>query len=262
MNLFIEGHGIRTVALLGAIQWMQQTGRMTGVQSITCYSFGSIIGAAIALRRQPREVVERVVRSSIAQTTRIGAIMCTAMSSRRARMSASLRAELSAIVPAGTTLASLKRDTGIDLRILVVALGTGRCVTLDAANSPDVAVVDAILASCAIPSLFDPVRIGPTRYVDGGALGGFCQPVPPDTLVLAIEPFDAMTVCGSESALTTYYILMNKHRTRWIRRARAAGARFVVVEAHSQTPVGATEAECNELFARGFIAASEALCFW
>ena len=50
MNLFIEGHGIRTVALLGAIQWMQQTGRMTGVQSITCYSFGSIIGAAIALR--------------------------------------------------------------------------------------------------------------------------------------------------------------------------------------------------------------------
>ena len=62
MHLLIEGHGIRTVALLGAIQWMQQTGRMERVDSITCYSFGSIIGAAIALRRPPREVLERLER--------------------------------------------------------------------------------------------------------------------------------------------------------------------------------------------------------
>ncbi len=259
MNLFVEGHGIRTVALLGAVQWLYQTGRMCELRSITCYSFGSIIGAAIALKRAPREVVDRVVRSAIAKTTLIGAILCTALSSRRARMSASLRAELAAIVPAGTTFATLRAETRVDLRILVVALDTGTCVTLDADSAPDTLVLDAVLASCAIPSLFDPVRIGTTRYVDGGALGGFYEPVPPRSTILAMEPFDALTVWGNESALTTYYILMNRHRSRWLKRARLAGARVVVVEAVAATPVGATEAECNELFARGFIVASNQL---
>ena len=53
-HLFVEGHGIRTVALLGAVQWLEQTGRVSGLRSITCYSFGSIIGAAIALKRDDR----------------------------------------------------------------------------------------------------------------------------------------------------------------------------------------------------------------
>jgi hypothetical protein len=255
-HLFVEGHGIRTVALLGAVQWLEQTGRVSGLRSITCYSFGSIIGAAIALKRAPREVVERVVGSAIAKTTRIGAIMCTALSSRRARMSGSLRAELAAIVPAATTFAQLKAETRIDLRVLVVALDTGRCVTLDAASAPDALVSDAILASCSIPSLFDPVKIGSVRYVDGGSLGGFYEPVPPRSTILAMEPFDSLTVCGNESALTTYFILMNRHRSRWLKRARLAGARVIVVEAVASTLVGATEAECDELFARGFIAAS------
>ena len=257
MNLFIEGHGIRTIALLGIVQWLEQTGKTRDVRSVTCYSFGSIIGVALALKRAPREVVERVLRSAISKTTRIGAVLCTALSSHRARMSRSLREEIEAMVPRGMTLARLKAQTGIDMRILVVALDEGRTVTLDAAGFPDVLVADAVLASCSIPSLFDPVSIGAARYVDGGALGGFHDPVPRDSTVLVMEPFDSFTVCGNESALTTYYLLMNRHRTRWLRRARRAGARVVAVEATSTTPVGASEAECNELFARGFIVASD-----
>jgi len=257
MNLFIEGHGIRTIALIGIVQWLEQTGKTTDLRSVTCYSFGSIIGVAMALRRPPREVVERVLRSAISKTTRIGAILCTALSSHRARMSRSLRAEIEAMVPPGMTLARLKEQTGIDMRILVVALDEGRTVTLDASEWPDVLVADAVLASCAIPSLFDPVSIGGARYVDGGALGGFHDPVPRNTTVLVMEPFDSFTVFGNESALTTYYLLMNRHRSRWLKRARRAGARVVAVEATATTPIGASEAECNELFARGFIVASE-----
>jgi NTE family protein len=256
-SLFVEGGGVRSVALLGVVQWLEQTGRTLDVCSVTCYSFGSIIGVAIALKRAPRDVVERIVRSAISRTTRIGAILCTALSSHRARMSRSLRVEIDAMVPRGMTLAGLKAQTGIDVRILVVALEAGQTVTLDAQNSPDVSLVDAVLASCAIPSLFEPVCINGVRYVDGGALGGFQDPAPRNATVLVMEPFDSFTVCGNESALTTYYLLMNRHRSRWLKRARRAGALVISVEGTASTPVGATEAECNELFARGFIAASE-----
>jgi len=40
-------------------------------------------------------------------------------------------------------------------------------------NTPDVNVVDAIMASCAIPILFNPVEINDVLYVDGGIYNNF-----------------------------------------------------------------------------------------
>ncbi len=71
-------------------------------------------------------------------------------------------------------------DSGVTLRIAVVALESGelRYVTetgelVDRQNralagEDTVDVVDAIRASCAIPSVFPPVRLGAENYVDGG----------------------------------------------------------------------------------------------
>ena len=56
------------------------------------------------------------------------------------------------------------------LWVCTVRLGTGRRVVFGRPGPPDgVAVADAVAASCAIPGYFEPVEIGGTRYVDGGA---------------------------------------------------------------------------------------------
>jgi NTE family protein len=55
------------------------------------------------------------------------------------------------------------------LRICAVDRGSGRRVVFGAPGSPPADVADAVVASCSIPGVFRPVRIGERTYVDGGA---------------------------------------------------------------------------------------------
>jgi NTE family protein len=54
------------------------------------------------------------------------------------------------------------------LRIAAVDRASGRRVIFGAPGSPPAAVSEAVLASCAVPGLFPPVRIAGREYVDGG----------------------------------------------------------------------------------------------
>jgi NTE family protein len=54
------------------------------------------------------------------------------------------------------------------LRICAVDRRSGRRVVFGAPGAPAASVADAVCASCAIPWVFSPVRIGDREYVDGG----------------------------------------------------------------------------------------------
>ncbi|HEV7496086.1 patatin-like phospholipase family protein [Baekduia sp.] len=55
------------------------------------------------------------------------------------------------------------------LRICTVDRRSGRRTVFGAPGAPAASVADAVCASCAIPWVFAPVRIGDREYVDGGA---------------------------------------------------------------------------------------------
>jgi NTE family protein len=55
------------------------------------------------------------------------------------------------------------------LRLCTVDRRSGRRTVFGAPGSPAATVADAVCASCAIPWVFSPVRIGDREYVDGGA---------------------------------------------------------------------------------------------
>lgn len=54
------------------------------------------------------------------------------------------------------------------LRVVTVDRATGRRVVFGAPGAPPASVADAVTASCSIPWVFRPVRIGGREYVDGG----------------------------------------------------------------------------------------------
>jgi NTE family protein len=56
-----------------------------------------------------------------------------------------------------------------DLWLTAVRLSDGRRVVFGREGAPVAHVADAVAASCAIPSFFEPVTIGGVTYVDGGA---------------------------------------------------------------------------------------------
>jgi NTE family protein len=68
----------------------------------------------------------------------------------------------------GAHIDSLNAQFDGRLRIAVVERRTGRRVMFGAPGAPPASVRDAVLASCAVPWLFAPVRVGGREYVDGG----------------------------------------------------------------------------------------------
>ncbi len=54
------------------------------------------------------------------------------------------------------------------LRVCCVQRSSGRRVVFGAPGAPDATVGQAVAASCSIPGMFAPVRIGGREYVDGG----------------------------------------------------------------------------------------------
>ncbi|WP_434616014.1 patatin-like phospholipase family protein [Arthrobacter sp. A5] len=63
-----------------------------------------------------------------------------------------------------------------DLRIIAINANTGerRVFTKDSRAFKDngISLVDAVAASCAVPTVWPPVTIGAHRYIDGGTLSG------------------------------------------------------------------------------------------
>ena len=55
------------------------------------------------------------------------------------------------------------------LWLVSVDIGSGRRVVLGRRGSPEVSLHDGVLASCAIPGVYSPVRAGSLTLVDGGA---------------------------------------------------------------------------------------------
>jgi NTE family protein len=110
-----------------------------------------------------------------------------------------VRAALLAGAPEGTrTLGPVA--SGLDragarfdgrLRVCCVDKATGRRVVFGAPGAPPARVGEAVAASCAIPSVFRPVRIGGRLYVDGGvwSLTNLdAATVAHDTQVLCLNP--------------------------------------------------------------------------
>jgi len=93
------------------------------------------------------------------------------------------------------------------LRVVVVDRGSGRRVVFGSPGAPRATVAEAVEASCSIPWVFRPVRIGDRRYVDGGVWSVTnldVAAVGAHTHVLCLEP---TTMPGAGDVRSPYGIL-------------------------------------------------------
>jgi NTE family protein len=77
------------------------------------------------------------------------------------------------------------------LVVSAVDVGSGGRVMFGSAEAPEASVGDAVEASCAIPGVFHPIRIGDRDYVDGGAWSPTNMDVAPakrGSTVLCLNP--------------------------------------------------------------------------
>lgn len=90
------------------------------------------------------------------------------------------------------------------LRICAVDQASGRRVVFGAPGAPRAEVAEAVEASCAVPGIFRPVRIGGRVYVDGGAWSLTNLDIAPahrDTHVLCLTVTGGRGATSSTAAL-------------------------------------------------------------
>jgi NTE family protein len=89
------------------------------------------------------------------------------------------------------------------LRVIAVDRRSGRRAVFGRPGAPSASVGQAVEASCTVPWLFAPVRIGDREYVDGGVWSPTNLDVAPagrETYVLCLNPTASIT--GSQTVLT------------------------------------------------------------
>jgi len=128
------------------------------------------------------------------------------------------------------------------LRIVAVDRRSGRRVVFGAPGAPRTSVGQAVLASCSVPWIFRPVRIGDREYVDGGVWSPTnldATPARRGTEVLCLNPtaslaasrtaFGALRAFSQSAALTEALAL----------RARGATVRTIAPDARAAEAMGA-----------------------
>ena len=152
-------------------------------------SAGSIVAAGLAAGRRPRSVADVLdddevpaaprTSSGGAALRRAGAVLgvlgTPAGLATRAPGGARARALLLRRLPQGRRgLKALEAEVErwepgwAGLRVCTVDRDTGQRVTFGSTGGPPARVGEAVAASCAVPGIFRPVRIGARTYVDGG----------------------------------------------------------------------------------------------
>jgi NTE family protein len=192
------------------------------VESYVGTSAGAIVAATLASGRSPRRPqpasvdflrpdannstlddeggrIGGLVRAAGSLAFAATAPLASAALAAGAPVGARVRAELLARAPSGgrrlDRLHAQVQRSGARfdgrLRICCVDRGSGRRVVFGAPGAPPAAVADAVVASCAIPWVFEAVEIGGREYVDGGVWSVTnldAAPARRDTHVLCLDP--------------------------------------------------------------------------
>ena len=180
--LVLGGGGVTGVAWeLGILEGLRRSGvDLTVADTVIGTSAGSVVGTRITTGDLAEAYADQLRPADGELPAKLGAttlLRLGVMLARRGETSTKWqRVGRAALVahpePADARRAVIRSRIGEpawperDLRITAVDVDAGEFVVFDASSG--VTMLDAVAASCAVPLVWPPVRIGTTTYVDGG----------------------------------------------------------------------------------------------
>lgn len=180
ISLALGGGGAKGNAHIGVLRRLEKEGYK--IRSVAGTSFGGIVGAFYALGYSPKEI------QAIFESADQKALYGRDHEDGPSLLGLSGARELFERVIGGKTFA----DTRIPCALTAVDIDSGTEVILD-----DGSLMDAVLATIALPGIFPVQRIGDMNLVDGGVLNpvpvSLARKLSPDLPVVAVvlnDPID------------------------------------------------------------------------
>lgn len=187
----------------------------------------------------PRSILQTVGREAVRIAGAAATPLAPMALAAGANGSTALRAALLGRTPGDdTSLAAMR--AGIErsgarwdgrLRVVAVDRGNGHRVVFGAPGAPEASVAEAVQASCSVPWIFAPVKIGGREYVDGGVWSNTnldTAPAGRATQVLCLNPIMSLdiamssafgllrAIAGSTAALETLALRSRGARVRML----------------------------------------------
>jgi len=161
--LVLGGGGVKGMAHAGAWHALEESGVV--VSEILGTSIGALVGACAAGGQGWRELTTAALaltKQDIVVVNR-WAVLLNGIRQPGVFRSEPLEAYIRSVLPVETFA-----ELSIPLGVNAVDLQTGRTEWFGAGGRQDVSLAEAIYASCALPVLYPPARIGDRWFVDGG----------------------------------------------------------------------------------------------
>ncbi|HXY69700.1 MAG TPA: patatin-like phospholipase family protein [Gemmatimonadales bacterium] len=163
--LVLSGGGMKAMAQVGVLRALDEAGLKPA--EVVSTSAGALVGALVASGLSYEEIVPRVFsvgRHEIAVLAR-WSVLARGLGAPSVLRPQPVRSLLERLLPVHT-FAALR----LPLRITAVDADAGELTVFGAGGRTDCTVVEAVMASMALPLYLPPVAIGGRRFVDGGLL--------------------------------------------------------------------------------------------
>jgi NTE family protein len=189
--LVLSGGGVRGMAHVGAWQAVREAG--IEVSAIVGTSIGALVAACLGAGDSYEVLRQKALafkKQDIALLNR-WVVLLNGIRQPSVFRGDTIQAYVDAVVPAVDF-----EDLAIPVAINAVDLGSGAEVWFGAGGRSDVALKDAVKASCALPVFYPPFPMGAGQFVDGGVL----DPLPLEhAAALGAERIIAIDVSGGGS---------------------------------------------------------------
>ena len=237
-SLFLSGGGLKVAAFLGSLELID----LRSVRRLYGLSAGSILACMLTLGLSTSQL-KGIFRQAEWSRLFSDALRVDHLASFKAPLDRSTLATflqgllMKYGVPKGASMAWLQRKSGRTFGCFFVDLNSGQLVLCTSDSHPRLLIQDALLASCSLPAIFSPTRIGGVPCVDAGLFNNapisLLYSSPQERLLCLVTNVSVriqrLRSLGKDASLVTV-LLMKCSLMTWIEIRRARPEEVTVLE--------------------------------
>ena len=163
-----SGGAFRGPAFFGTIRALQECKSQLDLRCVVADSIGAMYGLFYILDIPWNVVLEKYLKLDLERLFEMENVLESQSLTSQRNFKKSILDAIREKMDSNTTFMELKKATGIDFVCNAVNVDTKQHVYFNPKDTPEVKVIDAVMASSCLPFMFQPVVINGERYYDGG----------------------------------------------------------------------------------------------
>ena len=209
-NIIFAGGGFKGWAYIGTIKALNELMDFKNIKSVTGVSVGSVFGLFYILGIKWEYLLEYFMELNIKEYLDIDIdnLFINQSLLHGKKLKESIKQIISNKIDPEITFKDLKRYSKILFTTCALNINKQQLEYFNVSLTPDVKIIDAILASCSLPLLLPSYKIGDSFYYDGGCCNNCPTNLVSELNSIAFDLCDS-TLNGNNHLINLIYALIN-----------------------------------------------------